>query len=160
MKSIKYLFICLVLTIVGCKSQKNVTDSTSLEDIEEDLAPQENSGISEEQIKKAIEEQKKEEATKTVIVKEEKITVKEGPENPKHKYYVIIGSFGFWENAQKYRSQLQEKGFSPVILENESGYYRVSVNSYKDETRARERIHQIRFSFPEHADTWLLVRKF
>ncbi len=76
-----------------------------------------------------------------------------------HKFFVIIGSFRNKNNAENYKQEMIAKGFVPVILLSETGLHRVSVNSYQQELQARERIMQIRRSFPEHEDTWLLIRK-
>jgi cell division protein FtsN len=76
-----------------------------------------------------------------------------------HQYFVIIGSFRNKNNAENYKQEIIAKGFVPVILLSETGLHRVSVNSYRQEAQARERIMQIRQSFPEHADTWLLIRR-
>ena len=51
------------------------------------------------------------------------------------------------------------ENFFPGILVNENGLYRVSVNSYDDETLARTRISEIRQKFPKYNDVWLLVKK-
>ncbi|MFN3555031.1 MAG: SPOR domain-containing protein [Bacteroidales bacterium] len=76
-----------------------------------------------------------------------------------HPYFVIIGSFRSRENANRYTQELIAKGFVPVILLSETGFHRVSVDSFMMESDARQRILQIRRSFPEHSDTWLLIRK-
>ena len=76
-----------------------------------------------------------------------------------HSYFVIIGSFRVKRNAENYMQQLVRKGFTPVILLSETGMHRVSVDSFNDENQARQRVMQIRRSFPEHNDTWLLRRR-
>lgn len=76
-----------------------------------------------------------------------------------HPYFVIMGSFRNRENAERYNQELIAKGFVPVILLSESGFHRVSVDSYMMESDARQRIMQIRRDFTEHHDTWLLIRK-
>ncbi|MFN2394093.1 MAG: SPOR domain-containing protein [Bacteroidales bacterium] len=74
-------------------------------------------------------------------------------------FFVIIGSFREKANADRYTEEMKLKGFDPVILLSETGFHRVSVNSYLLEADARRRILQIRSDFPEHEDTWLLIRK-
>lgn len=74
-------------------------------------------------------------------------------------YFVIIGSFSSPENANRYKQELTPQGFNPFILQSETGYYRVCVNSYTDEASARQRVNQIRTDFPKYADTWLLIKK-
>jgi cell division protein FtsN len=75
------------------------------------------------------------------------------------EFFVIIGSFREKANADRYTAEMRLKGFNPVILLSETGFHRVSVDSYILEADARRRILQIRSDFPEHEDTWLLIRK-
>jgi len=96
-----------------------------------------------------------------IVVREEKVRsvdVEEDEENI-FRYYVIIGSFRFYDNATTYKEELTEEGFVPVILENENGLYRVSVAAYDDEKPARNNIASIRRNYPQYSDVWLLIRK-
>jgi len=80
--------------------------------------------------------------------------------NEANNYFVIVGSFEYLDNAKKYRETLFTEGFTPIILQsNTSGYYRICVNSYKNEMEARTRVHQIRRDFPKYYDSWLLIRE-
>jgi cell division protein FtsN len=92
-------------------------------------------------------------------VKEEKVKMLD-VENEQFKYYVIIGSFRVLENAQNYKKQLISEGFTPVLMENENGLYRVSVAAYNDEAEARQRIAEIRSKYNKYSDVWLLIRKY
>ncbi len=74
-------------------------------------------------------------------------------------FYVILGSFSIYDNAQRFKKQLMSEDFYPGILVNQNGLYRVSVNSYDDETQARNRIREIREKFPQYSDVWLLIKK-
>lgn len=79
--------------------------------------------------------------------------------NETNTYFVIIGSFSQLDNAKSYRETLLDEGFTPIILHSESGYYRVCVNSYKNETEARTRIKELRQAFPKYSDVWLLIKE-
>jgi len=79
--------------------------------------------------------------------------------NAGNTYFVILGSFGQLDNAKNYRTTLLEEGFTPIILHSETGYYRVCVNSYKNETEARSRVSQVRQGFPKYSDVWLLIKE-
>ncbi|HPF50276.1 MAG TPA: SPOR domain-containing protein [Draconibacterium sp.] len=79
--------------------------------------------------------------------------------NEDNTYFVIIGSFSQLENAKNYRTTLLDEGFTPIILHSETGYYRVCVNSYKNEKEARSRIAQVRQSFDKYSDVWLLIKE-
>jgi len=96
---------------------------------------------------------------KEIVVKEEKVKVVDTTEDEVFKYYVIIGSFKVLDNAKNYKTQLIKEGFTPIILENENGLYRVSVSAYNDEGPARSKIGNIRAGYEKYSDVWLLIRK-
>jgi cell division protein FtsN len=79
--------------------------------------------------------------------------------NETNTFFVIIGSFSQLDNAKNYRETLLNEGFTPIILHSETGYYRVCVNSYKNETEARTRIRDLRQAFPKYSDVWLLIKE-
>jgi len=81
------------------------------------------------------------------------------PAERTYGYYVIIGSFRNIAGARQYSTDLVKKGFTPVILENENGLYRISEGGYNEEDAARARIAGIRSAYEEHSDVWLLIRK-
>jgi cell division protein FtsN len=111
-------------------------------------------------VKEEVKPKVKPELKKEIVVKEEKVKVIDTtPEQEVFKYYVIIGSFRVLDNARNYKTQLLSEGFTPVLLENENGLYRVSVAAYNDETPARTRINNIRTKYEKYADVWLLIRK-
>ncbi|SHF41288.1 Sporulation related domain-containing protein [Mariniphaga anaerophila] len=78
--------------------------------------------------------------------------------NESNNFFVIIGSFSQLSNAKNYRETLLNKGFTPIILHSETGYYRVCVNSYQNESDARTRVAQVRQTYPEYSDVWLLIK--
>ncbi len=94
-----------------------------------------------------------------IVQKEEKLVEVEKEPPVSNRYYVIIGSFKSRENAVNYQEELKEKGFESNLLRNEEGFYRVSVKSTDEMLDARSEIMSIRTNYPEHADTWLLIRK-
>lgn len=95
-----------------------------------------------------------------VMVREEKVkTVDQTGAETVFRFYVIVGSFQVIDNARNFRTQLIREQFTPVILESEIGFYRVSVAAYNDEMAARDRIAQIRNNYDNYSDVWLLIRK-
>ena len=74
-------------------------------------------------------------------------------------FFVIVGSFSSNENAGKFKQDLTQQGFKPIILHSETGNYRVCVDSFNDEAAARSRVQNIRTQYPKYADSWLLIRK-
>lgn len=73
-------------------------------------------------------------------------------------YFVIVGSFSNYDNATKLKADLSNKGFNPIVLKSETGYFRVCVNSYTDETDARAKVHEIRQKYANFSDCWLLIK--
>jgi cell division protein FtsN len=101
-------------------------------------------------------------AEKPITPKKEQFTFTQQEDktaNETNSFFVIVGSFSQLDNANKFKTTLISEGFTPMILHSETGYYRVCVNSYKNEASARERIAQIRTNYPKYADTWLLTNQ-
>ncbi|MBN1158293.1 MAG: SPOR domain-containing protein, partial [Bacteroidales bacterium] len=59
-------------------------------------------------------------------------------------YHIIAGSFKVSGNAYKYKSQLEKKGFHPVILPEVNTYHMVSVGAYPSLGKARQAMHEFR----------------
>jgi|SRR5690554_5535178 len=91
-----------------------------------------------------------------IVVREERVTPI-SQTGPKGKYYIIIGSFQVLDNARRFSNDLTNEGFSPILLESEHGFFRVSVASFNDELDARSRLAQIRSQYPKYNDVWLLI---
>lgn len=111
---------------------------------------------------KTTAETEKPAAETPIAVRKEQISFtqqEDKSENETNSYFVIIGSFSQLDNAKNYRETLLNEGFTPIILHSETGYYRVCVNSYKNELEARNRISQIRQAFTKYSDVWLLVKE-
>ena len=99
-------------------------------------------------------------STTDITVRTESVTPIEPTDRTMYRYYVIIGSFSILDNARKYHSEMAKKGFTPEILESETGYFRISVGGYDEENAARAKIAGIRTMYKEeHSDVWLLIRK-
>ncbi len=91
-----------------------------------------------------------------IVVREERVTPI-GQTGPKGKYYIIVGSFQVLDNARRFSNDLTNEGFTPILLESEHGFFRVSVASFNDELDARSRLAQIRNQYPKYSDVWLLI---
>jgi len=99
---------------------------------------------------------------KPIAVRKEQVTFTQQEDrssNESNTYFVILGSFGQLDNAKNYRETLLDEGFTPIILHSETGYYRVCVNSFTNETEARDRVKQVRQAFPKYSDVWLLIKE-
>jgi cell division protein FtsN len=93
-----------------------------------------------------------------VEIEEKLVPIDEVPVD-NSQYFVIIGSFRNKNNAMKYQAEIGEKGFAAILLQNEQGLFRVSVKATNQINDARNEIQRIRQKYPEHSDTWLLIKK-
>jgi cell division protein FtsN len=141
MKVLNIILVLVALIVMSCKTQK--------------IAPKPEPIKSETVVKAAVD------STQLVKSKVEKVTAANGEAKDlgSKKFYVILGTFGVFENAQKFKKELMSENFFPGVLINEAGLFRVSVNSYDDEAAARNRISEIRQKFPKYNDLWLLIKK-
>ncbi len=96
---------------------------------------------------------------KPVTMREEAITFTQPEDRNQNSFFIIIGSFSSMDNAKNFRQTLISEGFTPIIVQSETGYYRVTVDSFTGEAAARERLLQIRRDYPKYGDTWLLIKK-
>ena len=153
MKVLSILLILIVLMTAGCKTQKIApkpepikSESVKSENAKpETVASSYGTGS----------------GTSSAKYKEERISAAKGEASDlgSKRFYIILGSFKFYEGAQKFKKQLSAEDFFPGILVNEAGLYRVCVNSYDEESAARTKLAEIRQQFPKYADSWLLIKK-
>jgi cell division protein FtsN len=94
-----------------------------------------------------------------VTTRQESFTFTQPQDQNQNSYFIIVGSFSSLDNAKRFRQTLSGQGFSPIIVQSETGYYRVTVDSFDNEPAARTRLLQIRQNYPQYADTWLLIKK-
>ena len=132
-KSFSFIIVCALL-ICSCRNTKTVAERATPQ------LPEINS-------------------TTEITVRSESVKPVDPSERTMYGFYVIIGSFRNLDNARQYQADMEKKDFTPVILENENGLYRISVGGYDEESAARAKIAGIRASYEEHRDVWLLVRK-
>jgi hypothetical protein len=148
MKVLSNVFFLILLMSVGCKTQKIAPKP---EPVKSETVNSETVGSREKNVG----------TTSSVKGTEEQITAAKGEANDlgSKRFYIIVGSFSILDGAQRYKKQLISEGFSPGILVNETGKYRVCVNSYDDEDTARGRLGEVRQKFPKYGDSWLLIKK-
>ena len=96
---------------------------------------------------------------KPYSTRKEAITFVQPEQQNQNGFFVIVGSYSSLENANKFRQTLIGEGFNPIILQSETGFYRVTVDSYTNESAARTRLMQVRQNFPQYGDSWLLIKK-
>jgi cell division protein FtsN len=140
------LIIMLTLTLGSCKSKQKISYTpTQNQFIEE--------GVS-------VANRVSEYDDQTVVVREEMVNkIENSSVVPlSESYFVITGSFKVLDNALKFQTQLQKEGFNSQLLQNDKGFYRVSVFSYNDINEARKKVLSTRQQYPKYSDTWLLRR--
>ena len=159
MNRILLITIVIVFAFASCKTIKQPAQSPYTADPTEQpkvfSVPVGNTETSESVTPTVAEEQ-------PIAVRTEQITFTQQEDrsnNELNTFFVIIGSFNQLENAKNYRETLLGEGFIPIILHSETGYYRVCINSFKNEQEARSRITQVRQAFPKYADIWLLNKE-
>jgi cell division septation protein DedD len=150
----KFLFIAIILslTIFSCKTKKAVTKDTPKPTPVEQV-----NTVKTDDAKDVAEP-----ANDTpIMVKTEQVSVADNEDKSKEgfAFYVIIGSFSKPENAGKFREELKDKGFSPYLLNSETGFTRVAVGQSNSEKDARALVMKIRNEHSEHNDVWLLKKK-
>jgi len=146
-----FLVVICVLFVFSCKGVKK-TVAVSSDDIPVQEPPQ-----MEVVVQEVIEEEPPSQTD--VTVRSESVKPVDQNDKTLYRFYVIIGSFRNVDNARRFNADLIGKGFSPSILENEEGLFRISVGGYNAENAARAKIAEIRAKYREHRDVWLLVRK-
>ena len=141
MKVLNIMLVLVALMVMSCKTQK--------------IAPKPEPVKSETVVKAVVD------SSLNVKSKIENVKAANGEAKDlgSKKFYIILGTFSVFENAQKFKKQLMAEDFFPGILINEAGLFRVSVNSYDEEATARSRISEIRQKFPKYNDLWLLIKK-
>ena len=161
MKRITIIFAALVLVFSACKTikqpaQSEYTTDNTAETKVFTVPGSETTTKVEKPAQPAIVDEK------PIAVRKEQVSFtnqQEKAQNEWNTYFVIIGSFSQLENAKNYRTTLLDEGFTPIILHSETGYYRVCVNSYQNESEARSRVAQIRTAFEKYSDVWLLIKE-
>ena len=160
MKKILLFVVVLGLAFTACKSKKELAQSPYTTD------PATQPKVftvpaSDTQTQPQAQPQPSTPPAEPVAMRKEQVsftTQEDKAQNETNNFFVILGSFSQLDNAKNYRETLLNKGFTPIILHSETGYYRVCVNSYQHERDARTRVAQIRQTYPEYSDVWLLIK--
>jgi len=99
------------------------------------------------------------EQSSTEYFQEERITqVMDG--RSLKQFSVVIGSFVNRTNAESLKNRMQTQGFSPVVVQNEKGLYRVIVATFDTRAEATAQRNAVKNRFPEFFDAWLLNRVY
>lgn len=75
--------------------------------------------------------------------------IKEDVKPHQKRFYVVVGSFKEYGNAQKLHKYFKDKGYYPLILPKVNEYNRVAISSYVERANADKAIKKLRI---EHND--------
>jgi cell division septation protein DedD len=84
-----------------------------------------------------VEENKQEEQVEEEVVKEK-------PKVHQEKFYIVVGSFKKFSNAQNLSNYFEKEGYKPMILPKVNGYNRVAISSYVEKTNAQKAVKRAR----------------
>ncbi len=157
------VFVCIIgISLVSCRSSKKATTSPYVPVTTTPTTTQSNTPTKVFTVPQQQTQPKQTTAaadSKYISTRKEAVTFTQPADQNQNSYFIITGSFSSMENAKKFQQTLTGEGFTPIILQSETGFYRVSVDSYSTEAPARVRLLQIRQDFPQYADTWLLIKQ-
>lgn len=95
-------------------------------------------------------------------VAEKKEVKKVEAPKPEDKYFLISGSFQSRENAEIYKSRLQQEGYNSQIIERRMGpnndFFKVSYKSFHDRKLAYAELRKAR-NTEGRDNVWLLVKR-
>lgn len=154
MKKAVFLVLVIGIALASCKSSKKAA-STAFEPAVQQTtqtAPPKVFQVPE------VKEAPAPESDQPISVRKESFTFTQAEDQNQNSYFIIVGSFSSMDNAKNFRQTLMSEGFTPIIVQSETGYYRVTVDSFTSEAPARARLVQIRQSFPKYNDAWLLIK--
>jgi len=158
MNRILFFIILIVFAFASCKTTKQQAESQYTTD----PTAQPKVFKVPDSAKKEVEQTQPVADEKPISIKKEQVTFtqpEDRSQNETNSYFVILGSFSQLDNAKNFRETLLNEGFTPIILHSETGYYRVCVNSFKNEMEARSRVKDLRQAFPKYSDVWLLIKE-
>ena len=156
MKKVLFLLFAAAMVMVSCKSSKKATTSPYTPVSEETTAPSQPKIFNIPDSKPTAPVTK---AEPTVPVRKESFSFTQPQDNTQNRFFIIVGSFSSMDNAKNFRQTLISEGFTPIIVQSETGFFRVTVDSYNNEADARKRLLQVRDNYPKYADTWLLIKQ-
>ena len=84
-----------------------------------------------------------------IVAEELKETPVEAKEEKVHqkRYYVVVGSFTKYTNAENLNNYFEQKGYHPMILPKVNGYNRVAISSYIEKSNAKKAVTKLRSEY-------------
>ena len=71
------------------------------------------------------------------------------------KFHIIAGSFKKMENAERFATELRNKGYNPEIIQSGETLIRIAIFTYTDQTTALKELYKLRAK-PEIKSVWIL----
>lgn len=143
MKNILLFALVLTIGLVACNKKKKADPTPAPVPVQEVIEPVKPDTLIEEVVPEVV---------KTVV---------QEPVKP-NKYFLIGGSFVEYANAEKYRQEMLNQGFSSEIIERPEGpngeFYKVSYMGFSSWNKALEVLNSERASVGRDS-VWLLVRR-
>ena len=165
--------IAAVLSLGSCKSQKTLSEATTVADTEEEITEVEPIQYVKPTTTTTAAPVVETPATTTPVVtavtrpatpdRTEKVTVVESVDTGKLKgFNVIVGSFGSKTNAENQKAKMVNRGYkSAFLVQNANGMYRVVAASFDTREAATTIRDVIRSTYPTEsgtcAEAWLLI---
>jgi cell division protein FtsN len=156
MKRALILIIVTAVMMVSCKSSKKATTSPYTPATQETTTTPQPKIFTIPDTKNTVPAAKEE---PTIPVRKESFSFTQPQDNTQNNFFIIVGSFSSLDNAKSFKQTLVSEGFTPIIVQSETGFYRVTTDSFNNETDARKRLLQVRENYPKYADTWLLIKQ-
>ncbi len=60
------------------------------------------------------------------------------------EFHIIAGSFKRMKNAERFSTELKNKGYNPEIIQSGENLIRIAIFSYSDETEALKKLYKLR----------------
>lgn len=161
-----FLLILLPLIVVGIfMFRKNNEGNPPVRETTDkpvitDIAPDEAEPVAPDTIQEDTVKIGPEDETEATASREDSITQKEPEDFGKYlepdssKYYLVAGSFKEKENADKFFTQLERKGFNPFHLGKQGNFYIVGLGEYNTEQEAFDAQDEFLVENPE-SGVWI-----
>lgn len=154
MKKVLFFVLIIGVAFASCKSSKKAAKTAFEPAVQQTSTTTQPKVFQVPEVKEAPVAQD----DKPISVRKESFTFTDQGDQNQNSYFIIVGSFSSMENAKNFRQTLMSEGFTPIVVQSETGYFRVTVDSFTSEAPARVRLQQIRQSYPKYNDAWLLVK--
>ena len=155
------LAIVAIFSMSGCKSQKTLTEATTVADEEVvDVEPIQQAAASTDPEPEYVPFTSNSPQVITERV-ERVVVVNQGESHMLKGFNVIVGSFGTKTKAENQKGLMISRGYKAFLVQNPDGMFRVVAASFDTREEATAVRDRIRTTYPTEkgtcAEAWLLV---